>query len=579
MKAAFPVLLALSAVVLHALPLSGAPPDLVVHGGKIITADREFTIHEAMAVQGGRIVGLGSNREILAEFAGAAQVVDLEGGTVLPGLIDSHVHPTGASMTEFDHPIPPMESIADVLAYIRGRAEAQPEETWIVLEQVFITRLDEQRYPTRAELDTAAPRHAVVYRTGPDASVNSLALAKSGISKDFQITDGGTGFIEKDPATGEPTGILRSCTRLLKSEPFRKEAAHRDRRERLASLLADYQSVGLTGIIDRDASPAAIRLYEELHADGALGLRVAISHHVDSSGSIEEIRKKMGEVGEHPLCRGGPDLRIVGVKTYLDGGMLTGSAAMREPWGTSRIYGITDPSYRGLLFIDEEKLAAMIEAAVDARLQFTAHSVGDRAVETLLAAYARVAQSRPLAETRPCITHSNFMSARAVEQCAELGVAVDIQPIWLYLDTRTLEAQFGYDRLRYFQPLASLFKAGVVAGGGSDHMQKVGSFRAVNPYNPFLGIQTAVTRRAKGFEGRLHPEEALTREQAIRFYTINNARMMFLEDHVGSLEPGKLADFIVLDRDLLTCPEDEIRNTKLLSTWVGGRQVYPNLSN
>ena len=150
---------------------------------------------------------------------------------------------------------------------------------------------------------------------------------------------------------------------------------------------------------------------------------------------------------------------------------------------------------------------------------------------------------------------------------------MDIQPAWLYLDTRTLTAQFGDERLRWFQPLRSLFAAGVNAGGGSDHMQKIGSLRSINPYNPFLGIATAVTRRAKWFDGPLHPEESLTREQAIRFYTINNARLLFLEKEIGSLEPGKRADFLILDRDLLTCPEEEIRAIRPLETWVDGRRV------
>jgi predicted amidohydrolase YtcJ len=157
---------------------------------------------------------------------------------------------------------------------------------------------------------------------------------------------------------------------------------------------------------------------------------------------------------------------------------------------------------------------------------------------------------------------------------AELGVAADIQPAWLYLDTRTLTAQFGYDRLRYFQPLKSLFAAGVIAGGGSDHMQKIGSLRSVNPYNPFLAMWTTIARKAKWYEGRLHPEEALSREQAIRFYTVNNAYILFLDDRVGSLEAGKLADFIVLDRDLLTCPEDEIKDTQVLRTYIGGKLVH-----
>jgi predicted amidohydrolase YtcJ len=166
------------------------------------------------------------------------------------------------------------------------------------------------------------------------------------------------------------------------------------------------------------------------------------------------------------------------------------------------------------------------------------------------------------------------MSKEAVEKLAPLGVVVDIQPAWLYLDTRTLVAQFGYDRLRYFQPLRSIFEAGGIAGGGSDHMQKIGSLRSVNPYNPFLAMWTTITRRAKWYEGQLHPEEALNREQALRFYTINNAYLMFLENEVGSLEEGKRADLIVVDTDLLTCPEDAIRQTQCLRTYVDGKLVY-----
>ena len=267
-------------------------------------------------------------------------------------------------------------------------------------------------------------------------------------------------------------------------------------------------------------------------------------------------------------------LRIVGIKTYLDGGMLTGSAYMRQPWGVSKIYSITDPSYRGLLFIPPERLKPIVETTVESGLQFTAHSVGDGAVHTLLDVFEEVNRKTPIRKTRPCITHSNFMSREAVAKVAKLGAVVDIQPAWLYLDTRTLVAQFGYDRLRYFQPLRSLFEAGVIAGGGSDHMQKIGSFRSINPYNPFLGMQTAITRRARWYDGQLHPEEALTREEAIRFYTINNARLMFLEDQTGSLEPGKLADLVVLDRDLLTCPEEAIKETQCLRTYLGGRLVY-----
>jgi predicted amidohydrolase YtcJ len=552
-----------------------APPDLIVHHGKIVAVDDRFSIHEAMAIRAGEIVAIGDEAAILQSKDNETRLIDLGGQTVLPGLIDSHVHPVSACMTEFEHAIPDFESIGDVLDYIRERAQAAKRGEWIVLDQVFITRLREQRYPTRAELDQAAPQNPVLYHTGPDASLNSLALKLSGIDRHFQVTDGGAGFAEIDAQSGEPTGILRNCTRYVKVTPVDSVPSEVDRLQRLTKLFHDYNSVGLTSIADRDAAPSSLKLYTALRDRGELTLRVAISHDISSLGPIEKVQEHIRAVARHPLFLQKDGLvRIIGTKTYLDGGMLTGSAYLREPWGLSKIYSITDPNYRGVLFIPKERLVPMVRTAVENGLQFTAHSVGDGAVQALLDAYETVAREMPIGPTRPCITHANFQSREAIDQAARLGVVMDLQPAWLYLDTRTLVTQFGNDRLRWFQPLHSLFAAGVIVGGGSDHMQKIGSLRSVNPYNPFLGMATAITRRAKWFEGRLHPEEALTREEAIRFYTRNNAYLLFNEDHVGSLEPGKRADFIVLDRDILTCPEDDIRDTQVLATYFDGKRIY-----
>src|SRR6185437_9601284 len=523
-------------------PAYAADAELILHNGKIITVDKKFSIQQALAIRGEKILRVGSNEDVLKTKGPDTHMIDLGGKMVLPGLIDSHVHPTNACMVEFDHPIPEMETIADVLAYIKGRAKALAKGEWISVRQVFITRLREQRYPTRQELDDAAPDNPVLFATGPDASLNTLALKLSGIDKDFKVTDGGTGFAEKDAKTGEPTGILRNCTRYVKSQPSGRRATELDRTERLLQLFKDYNAVGLTTIGDRDASPSAIDRYRRLHKQDKLNLRIAASHHIDTIGAIEKIQENIRRVAKDPLVQGDDRLRIVGIKTYLDGGMLTGSAYMRQPWGVSKIYSITDPKYRGVLFISKERLLPIVQTTIESGLQFTAHSVGDGAVHTLIDVYEDLSRKMPIRKTRPCITHCNFMSAEAVRKMAELGVVADIQPDWLYLDTRTLTAQFGYDRLRYFQPLKSLFEAGAIVGGGSDHMQKIGSLRSVNPYNPFLGMWTTITRKAKWYDGQLHPEEALSREQAIRFYTSNNAHILFLEDRVGSLEEGKLAD-------------------------------------
>ncbi|MEN6426033.1 MAG: amidohydrolase [Phycisphaerales bacterium] len=554
--------------------LCAAGPRLIVYNGEIVTVDSGFTIREAMAVEGDRIVAVGRDEEVLRLKTDDTELLDLGGRMVLPGLMDSHVHPCDAAMTEFDHPIPEMESIRDELDYFKARASLLEDGEWIVLQQVFITRLREQRYPTRAELDEAAPNNPCVFRTGPDASLNTLALKLSGIDRDFRVTDGGPGYIEKDPQTGEPTGILRSCTRCIKSRESGRTPTEQDRYERLLTLLRDYSSVGITGICDGDVVQADLDLYRQMLDKSELPVRVAAQYHVETIGPIEQIEESIRKVARHPLRRGGPMLRVIGVKVYLDGGMLTGSAYMSRPWGVSKIYAIDDPNYRGVLFIPKDRLLPIVRTATECGLQFTAHTVGDGAVETLVGVYDELSKTMPIRDMRHCITHSNFMSPETVRKVVDLHVIPLVQPAWLYLDTRTLAGHFGYERLRWFQPLKSVFDAGGIAAGGSDHMQKIGSLRSNNPYDPFLGMWTALTRRARWYEGQLHPEEALSREQAIRFYTIHCAKAMFLDNEVGSLEKGKLADFVVLDTDLLTCPLDAIRETKVLRTYSDGRLVF-----
>ena len=550
------------------------PADLIVHNAKVHTVDANMSIAEAVAVRGEKIVAVGDNATVLKLRGPKTEMVDAAGKIVLPGLIDSHVHPTGAAMHEFENVIPDMNSIQDVLDYIAARVKEREPGEWITMSQVFITRLKERRYPTKAELDSVAPNNPVAFSTGPDSSVNSMALKVSGIDKNFKSEKSGA-KVERD-ADGEPTGILRSGGSFLKITPNknRKSATPEQSQARLIELFTDYNRRGLTGIIDRNSSSGATAQYQKLLAESKLTIRVGVSRGVGSGGSVEKAVEGIKNVANEPLFKGTPMLKIVGVKTFLDGGMLTGSAYMREPWGVSKIYSITDPEYRGLLYIPSEKLVPMVRAAVESGLQFTAHSVGDGAVHALLDAYEEVNKSNPIQKTRPCIVHSNFMSKEAVERAAKLGVVVDIQPAWLYLDGETLKLQFGEARTRYFQPLKSLFAAGVVVGGGSDHMQKIGSMRSVNPYDPFLGMEIAMTRIPRGMNTPLHPEETPARSDVLKMYTIHNAKLMFLEEQTGSLEPGKLADLILVDRDPLTCPVETVRDTQVLRTYVGGKLVH-----
>lgn len=553
----------------------------VVYNAKIFTANPQGTIAEAFAIDDGRFLAVGSLEAVNATAQAHSRATqkpisreDFGGRMILPGLSDSHVHAVDASLFEWNHTIPEMKNLDDVFRYIQARTEVVPRGEWIMLSQIFVTRLEEQRFPTREELDRVAPHHPVFFRTGPDGALNSLALTRSEIGEDFKITDGQPGYLERDPATGKLNGILRSCTRLVRMNDNKDQIDRESKLSSLTKLLSDYNSVGITSICDRNVSREGLELYNTLHQQSRLTCRVFMSFAINAQDSLSKIQEDIRFAAAHPLHRHDPMLWLRGTKIFLDGGMLTGSAYMKEPWGVSAIYGINDPNYKGLLYVQPDKLFAIAKESLSHELQMTAHSVGDGAIEALLNAYEQVDRETPVRSMRPCITHCNFLTQDAISKMRKLGVVADLQPAWLWLDGRTLHRQFGEDRLRWFQPYKTLFQEKVLVGGGSDHMQKVGSIRSVNPYNPFLGMWIALARTPRGMDKPLHPSESLTRGEVIKLYTINNAYLTFEEVEKGSIEPGKRADCIVLDRDILECPLDEVADTKVLQTYLNGKLIY-----
>jgi predicted amidohydrolase YtcJ len=246
---------------------------------------------------------------------------------------------------------------------------------------------------------------------------------------------------------------------------------------------------------------------------------------------------------------------------------------MREPWGTGDTYQITEPDYRGLLFVDPEIVGTIAEVAARRGWQMTAHCAGEAAMDRLLDAYEQADRAVGIRDRRWLITHANFTSAENLERCASLGVGADLQPAWLLKDARTLLAVLGPRRMKWFHPYRKWLDAGLTIGGGSDHMIRIDPIESTNPWDPWLGIWIAVTRQTEG-AGVLNPDQKLSRADAIRFYTINNARLHSEEREKGSIEPGKLADLILADRDPLTCPESDLPKTRVLWTMVGGRIVY-----
>ena len=554
-----------------------AAADHVFHNGRIVTMDQDFSVVSALAVEGGRVLATGSDAEMLAMADADTVVVDLSDRMMLPGMIDSHMHPDQASVSEFDHPVPAMRTIADVMDYVGSRAEVLPEGEWIWVRTVLTPRLRERRYPTRAELDAAAPLHPVVfapYIYYPKASMNSLALERLGIDRAFEgeaATD-----IERDAATGEPTGLIRNHTRYM-DDPGEVDLTNdSERAEAFRNLMRTYNAAGLTTVGDRKATSNSMQIFTALEAEDALTVRFSLMHLVDTGPgrNVDEIVADIAELGQLRDQVNGPMLELIGIKTFVDGGITSGTAYMLEPWGTSDIFAISDPQYRGNLVLSGDRLERIIRAAADSGLQFTGHVVGDAAVAELVRAYGAVSSESSIRHLRPSLTHANFITEQVIMQMAQWGVVADIQPAWLYLDSHNLLDQWGENRLRHFQPLKSLLDAGVLVAGGSDHWHRLDSNSATNPFNPFLGIWIVLKREPRYVDHAVNAEQALTREQALRLYTTNAAYILFREEQVGSLEPGKYADMIVVDRDLLTSELDDIRDTRVLSTYVNGEIVY-----
>lgn len=568
---------ALLAVAVFPLAAAAADPaDLIVHNAKVVTVDAKFSLAEAVAARGGKIVAVGTSADVLQLKGPATRVIDAGGKTVLPGLMDSHVHATGVALSEAGDPIPLLRSIPEVLEFIRKKAADTPKGNWIVIRYAFPTRLKEARFPTKAELDSAAPDHPVLYHAGPAGLANSMALKVSGVTKDTPNPP--AGLVEKDPTTGEPTGMLRNAYGVLKGVPGSGDTVSAaKKRAAVKELFALYNRHGLTSVADRNASRSDLDLYLDLLKADELTLRVNVARSFNPAGSREEVARRFDELPGKD-GRGGPSgvgdewVRIGPIKLFLDGGMLNGSAYMRTPWPKGDTYQITRDDYRGLLFIEPEQLKMVVEEATKRKWQVTAHTAGEGAMDVLLDAYEFVNRVTPIKDRRHCITHANFPSQLNLERCRTLGVCADIQPAWLYKDGATQLNVLGPERMRWFQPYKTWLEYTTI-GGGSDHMLRFDPLDSTNPWSPWLGIEVAVTRVLE--RGGTHqPGECLTREQALRLYTINNAYLHHEEKVKGSLEVGKLADLIVTDRDVLSCPAGDIRGTRVMLTVVGGRVVY-----
>ena len=544
--------------------------DVIYYNGKIVTEWTTHPVAEAVAIRGDKFVAVGSNAEVRKLAGPETRQVDLKGRNVLPGLEDSHTHPIMAALSEQDGPVPVMHSVPDIQAYIRKRAAELPEDRLIFVPKVYATRLKERRYPTRAELDAAAPGRVVVADNGYASVLSTAAMAKLGITRDTPPP--ANGKLIRD-AKGEPTGLVLGAPQLLGTIRRSKQPTHDDLVWALKSMQKAYNAVGITSTIDRAQRPEAFRVYGELRAKNELTVRSYVTYMITAKGTPKDVRQEIEAI---PFVTGFGDdwFRVGSLKVVLDGGILIGTAYLREPYGdNTAIYGYKEPDYQGVLAVPRENVVEMARTANRLGWQMTAHTAGGGATDVLLDAYEAANREKSIVGRRFTVTHGNFPNAQAIARAKKLGVAFDCQPAWEHLDGPAIKDVFGPERMAYFIPLRSLIDAGVVVAGGSDHMIRFDSRNAINPYNPFFGMWMAITR--KTVDGSvLNPEQCITREEALRMWTLNGAYLSFEEKIKGSIEPGKLADMVVVSKDFLNCPVDEIKDMEALQTIVGGKVVY-----
>ncbi len=530
--------------------------DLVVHNARIVTMNDAGSLGQAMAVRDGRILAVGNDEEIADCASARTEVLDLGGRTVLPGLIDVHTHALewaeGILRNEIDAGYPKVRAVAEIVAQVRERARAAQPGEWIVGFGWDDSKLEERRYLTRHDLDPVSPRNPVylVHVSGHLAIANSAALRLAGITRETPDTDGGV--IERT-AEGEPTGILKDTAMPLAGRLLPGDSP--DLPERGAAEVSRRAlEVGLTTIHDIWVSPEDMRGYQDAYAKGELKVRVQM---VPGVRSVEDAEKLVSQ-GLHTGF-GDDHLKLGAVKLFADGGMGARTVAIYDP----PVAG--EPGNLGLLIWKSEELQRAHRILAAAGWQIVTHAIGDRAIDQVLDSYATVSEELGLHGPRFRIAHCGISTPAIQKRLRELKVLVDGNPAFVYWIGSWFR-KYGPVRVRWSYPGRSYFENGIIAGVGSD----VG----VTPISPWWGIWAGVARREMSNSEIIAPEERLIVPQVLQLYTRNGAYIGFEEKEKGSLEAGKLADFIVVDRDVLRIPPDELKDVKVLMTFVGGELVY-----
>ncbi|GAA0720102.1 amidohydrolase [Dokdonella soli] len=545
----FPLLLAMLLVA----PLALGADLLVDHvNGYTLDSAGKLQRFEALLVDRGKVVATGSHAD-LAKRADGARVVDGTGRTLLPGLIDAHGHVMGLGFMKSQLDLTATKTLDEALAAAKTFAAAHPASAWVQgrgWNQV-IWKLG--RFPTAHELDAVVgDRPAWLSRVDGHAGwANSAAMKLAGIDKGTKDPAGGR--IERD-ASGNPSGVFVDGAmelierRMPAPTPIESATA-------LDAALAEMASVGLTGVDDPGIDTATFALYRRYADEHKLTARIYAM--IRGTGEDFDTISKGG-----PLIGYGDDfLSARSVKLYADGALGSRGAAMLAPYSD-------DPHNQGLLFYKPDELAAMIGKALGKGYQVCIHAIGDRANREVLDSFAAAYMAHGGENLRNRIEHAQVVSLQDIPRFTKLKLIASMQPTHATSDMNMAEDRIGHDRIEGAYAWRTFLKQGTVVAGGSD-------FPVESP-NPFYGLYSAVTRQdhAGHPPGGWHPEQALTLVEALRAFTLDAAYAAHQEKTLGTLEPGKWADFILIDRDLFAVKPARIWQTQVLETWVGGKRVY-----
>jgi len=525
--------------------------DTVYINGNIYTVDENFSKVEAIAIKGQYIIGTGSKTEVEKFVGPSTQVIDLQGKTVIPGLIEGHMHypGEGQKLIKLDVFWKPKDVI---LAAVKAEADRLPDGDWITGGGWNQEVWDIPEFPTKEDLDSVAPNNPVALKRtcGHATWVNSLALQLGEITKDTPNPQGGE--ILKD-ANGEPTGILTDTAAAFvnsKIPPLTEE------RKKEALLLAQEElfSYGLTTSMDAGSGVEDIQQMKDLYESGDLKIRLYVM--VDSGPDAEAYYEKGPEVGLYDNR-----LTMNCIKFYTDGSLGARSAWMLEEYSDrAGHFGNSRHTY--------DEFYELIKAARDNGFQVATHAIGDAANKQVVDIYEKVLSENPLEDHRYRIEHFQVATLEDIQRIADLGIIPAMQSVHATSDKNMAEDRVGSERIKGAYAWRKVLNTGNIIVNGSD-----ANVELVNPYH---GLYAAVTRAGRDGEpvGGWYPEECMTREEALRSFTIWAAYGQFEDKIKGSLEEGKLADFVVIDRDYMTCPSSDIKDILPLTTVVGGEVVY-----